>query len=56
VRGERGDELRLSVAAPCGDDIEIPALGRTAPVTPTAPAPFDLLATGVGTFDVGGRM
>jgi hypothetical protein len=52
VRVERGDELRLSVAAPVGDDIEIPALGRTAPVTPFTPAPFDLLATDVGTFDV----
>src|SRR3954465_176014 len=40
VRAERGDELRLSVAAPFGDEIEIPALGRSAPVTPVSPAPF----------------
>jgi hypothetical protein len=52
VRVERGDELRLTVAAPFGDDIEIPALGRTAPVTPASPASFDLLATGIGAFDV----
>ncbi|HEY8778715.1 MAG TPA: hypothetical protein VIL93_02905, partial [Solirubrobacterales bacterium] len=38
VRIERGDELRLEVAAPFGDDVEIPALGLTAAVTPFAPA------------------
>jgi hypothetical protein len=52
VRIERGDELQLGVAAPFGDDIEIPAFGRTAAVTPSAPAEFDLLAVRIGTFPV----
>jgi hypothetical protein len=52
VRIERGDELRLEVAAPFGDDVEIPALGLTASVTPFAPAQFDLLATEIGIFPV----
>jgi hypothetical protein len=52
VRIERGDELRLEVAAPFGDDVEIPALGLTAAVTPFAPAQFDLLASEIGTFPV----
>jgi hypothetical protein len=52
VRIERGDELRLEVAAPFGDDVEIPALGLTAAMTPFAPAQFDLLATETGTFPV----
>jgi hypothetical protein len=53
VRIERGDELRLEVAAPFGDDVEIPALGLTGTVTPFAPAQFDLLASKIGTFPVG---
>jgi hypothetical protein len=52
VRIERGDELRLEVAAPFGDDVEIPALGLTGAVTPFAPAQFDLLASKIGTFPV----
>jgi hypothetical protein len=52
VRIERGDELRLEVAAPFGDDVEIPALGLTGTVTPFAPAQFDLLASKIGTFPV----
>jgi hypothetical protein len=52
VRIERGDELRLGVGAPFGDDIEIPGLGRTAAVTPSAPAEFDLFAARIGTFPV----
>ena len=52
VRIERGDELRLGVGAPFGDDIEIPGLGRTAAVTPSAPAEFDLLAARIGIFPV----
>ena len=52
VRIERGDELRLSVAAPGGDDIEIPGFGLTATATPFAPARFDLLADRTGTFAV----
>jgi len=52
VRIERGDELRLEVAASFGDDVEIPALGLTAALTPFAPAQFDLLATETGTFPV----
>jgi hypothetical protein len=52
VRIERGDELRLGVGAPFGDDIEIPGLGRTATVTASAPAEFDLFASRIGTFPV----
>jgi hypothetical protein len=52
VRIERGDELRLDVVAPFGADVEIPGFGRTEPVTPFAPAQFDLFATSVGTYPV----
>jgi hypothetical protein len=52
VRIERGDELRLTVIAPFGDDVEIPGFGLTSPVTPYAPAQFDLLATETGNFGV----
>jgi hypothetical protein len=52
VRVLSGDELRLMVAAPFGDDIEIPGLGLTQPVTPFAPASFDLLALRRGTYPV----
>jgi hypothetical protein len=52
VRIERGDELQLGVGARFGDDIEIPGLGRTAAVTPSAPAEFDLFAARIGTFPV----
>lgn len=52
ARIERGDELRLEVVAPFGADIEIPGFGLTSPVTPFAPAQFDLLATQPGTFPV----
>jgi hypothetical protein len=54
VRVELGDELRLSVAAPFGDDVEIPRLGLTAAVTPFAPAQFDLFAGELGSFGVRG--
>lgn len=52
VQIERGDQLRLEVAAPFGAIIEIPGFGLTATVTPFAPAQFDLLATQVGTYPV----
>jgi hypothetical protein len=52
VRIERGDELRLEVAAPFGADVEIAGFGLTAAVTPFAPAQFDLLATNIGTYPV----
>jgi hypothetical protein len=52
VRIERGDELRLEVAAPFGADIEIPAFGLTSAATRFAPAQFDLFADRIGTFDV----
>lgn len=52
VRVQLGDQLQLAVAAPFGDDVEIPALGLTVPVTPYAPAIFDLLADSRGTFPV----
>ena len=47
-----GDQLRLAVTATFGDDVEIPALGLTQPVTPFAPATFDLLASRRGTYPV----
>jgi hypothetical protein len=52
VRIERGDELRLTVTAPFGADVEIPGFGLTSPVTPYAGAQFDLLATDLGNFPV----
>src|ERR1700730_1709249 len=52
VRIERGDELRLEVAAPFGDDVEIPGLGLTTAVTPFAPAQFDLFASRIGSYPV----
>src|SRR5919204_4166454 len=52
VRIERGDQLRLGVAAPFGSDIEIPGFGLDSPVTRFAPAQFDLLASQTGSFAV----
>ena len=52
VRIERGDELLLDVGAPFGADVEIAGLGLTEPVTPFAPAQFDLFPTAVGTYPV----
>jgi hypothetical protein len=52
VRIERGDQLRLDVLAPFGADLEIPALGLTGTVTPSAPAQFDLLGRETGRFPV----
>jgi hypothetical protein len=49
---ERGDELRLTVTAPFGADVEVPGFGLTAPVTPYAGAQFDLLADERGAFAV----
>lgn len=52
LRIERGDQLSLSVSAPFGDEIEIPALGLVETVDRFAPARFDLLASRTGTFPV----
>jgi hypothetical protein len=52
VRIERGDQLRLEVAAPFGDDVEIRRLGLTGTGTPFAPAQFDLFARHTGSFPV----
>jgi hypothetical protein len=52
ARIELGDQLRLSVMAPFGADVEIPGLGLTGSLTPFAPAQFDLLATRTGRFAV----
>jgi hypothetical protein len=52
VRIERGDELRLTVTAPFGADIEIPGFGLTSPVTPYAGAYFDIFASDRGNFPV----
>jgi hypothetical protein len=49
---ERGDELRLTVTAPFGADVEIPGFGLTTPVTPYAGAQFDLFATDRGNYAV----
>jgi hypothetical protein len=52
VHVRSGEQVRLAVSGPFGDDIEIPALGLTAAMTPYAPATFDLIVPGPGTFAV----
>jgi hypothetical protein len=52
VRIERGDRLRLGVAAPFGADVEILGFGLIQPVTRFAAAQFDLFATSTGTYPV----
>ena len=47
-----GEQLRLAVGGPFGDDIEIPALGLTATMTPYAPATFDVIVPESGTFAI----
>jgi hypothetical protein len=52
LRIERGDQLALTVLAPFGDDVEIPAFGLIETVDPFAAARFDLFANRSGTFPV----
>lgn len=47
-----GSTLRLTVEADALDAIEIDQLDRYAPVTPEAPALFELLADRIGSYDV----
>jgi hypothetical protein len=47
-----GEHLLLTVNSPDGGLVTIPRLGRTATVSPAAPAQFDLLAPPAGRYDV----
>ena len=47
---EVGDQLPLTVRSKASDQLEIAALGLLEPVSPEAPARFDILATAPGTY------
>lgn len=47
-----GDQLQLSVTSTKPDQVEIPAFGQVQPVTPFAPAYFDLLLDKPGIYEV----
>lgn len=47
-----GDQLKLLVSGPFGDDITIPAFGLTETMTVFAPARFDLIVEEAGTFPI----
>jgi hypothetical protein len=49
---KQGEQLRLTVSSAEGGLVTIPALGRTASVSPATPAEFDLLAPPPGRYDV----
>ena len=51
-RAREGEHLVVSVASEAGGVATIPRLGRTASVSPSAPAQFDLLAPPAGRYDV----
>src|SRR5437763_16329917 len=51
-RAREGEHVVVSVASESGGVATIPRLGRTASVSPTAPAQFDLLAPPPGRYDV----
>jgi hypothetical protein len=51
-RAREGEHVVVSVASEAGGVATIPRLGRTASVSPTAPAQFDLLAPPPGRYDV----
>ena len=51
-RAREGEHIVVSVASEAGGVATIPRLGRTASVSPTAPAQFDLLAPPPGRYDV----
>jgi hypothetical protein len=51
-RAREGQHIVVSVASEAGGVATIPRLGRTASVSPTAPAQFDLLAPPPGRYDV----
>ena len=47
-----GDELRLAVSGPYGDEITIPRFGLTQTMTPYAPARFDILIGEAGSVAI----
>jgi hypothetical protein len=47
-----GDQLKLMVSGPVGDDVEIPAFGLTETLSPQAAARFDILVDRPGAFEV----
>jgi hypothetical protein len=51
-RAREGQHIVVSVGSEAGGVATIPRLGRTASVSPTAPARFDLLAPPPGRYDV----
>jgi hypothetical protein len=51
-RARTGEHLMLTVVAPEGGLVTIPRLGRTASVSPSAAARFDVLAPQPGRYDV----
>jgi hypothetical protein len=52
LRARAGENLVLMVSSPAGGLVTIPALGRTATVSPATAARFDLLAPAQGRYDV----
>jgi hypothetical protein len=51
-RAREGEHVVVSVSSEAGGVATIPRLGRTASVSPTAPAQFDLLAPPPGRYEV----
>jgi hypothetical protein len=51
-RAREGQHVVVSVGSEAGGVATIPRLGRTASVSPSAPARFDLLAPPPGRYDV----
>jgi hypothetical protein len=51
-RAHSGEHVVVTVYSPEGGLVTIPRLGRTASVSPAAPARFDLLAPAPGRYDV----
>jgi hypothetical protein len=51
-RAREGEHIVVSVASESGGVASIPRLGRTADISPTAAAQFDLLAPAPGRYDV----
>jgi hypothetical protein len=51
-RAREGEHVVVSVASEAGGVASIPRLGRTADISPTAAAQFDLLAPPPGRYDV----
>jgi antitoxin (DNA-binding transcriptional repressor) of toxin-antitoxin stability system len=51
-RVRAGEHVVVAVSSPVGGVVTIPRAGRTASVSPAAPARFDLLAPAPGRYDV----